>query len=70
MGYPEPLRSISAIKDVLPPAAVLKIPAHRTQNAGIKSLLRAPAQFFSNFRRIDRIAMIVARPVSNKNNLG
>lgn len=52
-----------AFKDRVHPALVIQIPTHRFANALLEFMGGSPAEIVLNFRGVDRVAAIVARPI-------
>lgn len=57
------IRLVIAADDAHPPVAVLKIPLNRLLDAVFELRLRLPAEFRVDFRRVDRVAAVVALAV-------
>src|SRR3546814_4608250 len=60
---------ITARQYILPPSAVVEIPAHRVRHTFFEGQRWFPAQLFLNLGRINGIAMVMARAVSHKGDL-
>src|SRR5260370_28425309 len=63
---PQPVASISAAHNALPPAAVIEVPAHSGAQPVLKILLRPPAEFGPDLAGIDGIARLVPWPVGHE----
>src|SRR5260221_10658982 len=64
-GQSDPHRMIPAVKNILPPADVVAIPADGLHKSGLERLSRVPPKLSLDFTGIDGIAVIVAGSVSD-----
>src|SRR5579864_398093 len=60
------LAGVDLLSQRTPPPLVVQIPAHRLLDAGVEGLERAPAELTLELARVDRVALIVPRPVGDK----
>src|SRR3546814_11584712 len=60
---------ITARQYILPPSAVVEIPAHRVRHTFFEGQRWFPAQLFLNLGRLNGIAMVLAGAVSHKGDL-
>src|SRR6516165_6805482 len=63
---PQPVASINRLSQRLPPFVVVQVPKHSFPKTGLEGLECAPAQFFFDLSRINRIAPVVAGAIRNK----
>src|SRR5205085_1638117 len=62
----EPVAAVSGRPDRLPPPAVVEVPGDGLAQSGLEGFAWLPAELAPQFRRVHRIAPIVARPIRHK----
>src|SRR6478752_1093797 len=63
---PQPLAVVCPCLHLLAPVAVVEIPSHRFAQPRLEGPLGGPFELAADFRRVDRVASIVAGPVGDE----